>query len=156
MEQSTTPVFRPATEEDLETVAAMKRELYANDGIAIDPALHNGASRQLMAEPMFGGMWVMEAAREIAGYVVLTLGFSLEYGGRHGMLDELFVAADYRGRGWGTAAIRYIMAECARREMSTLLLEADLSNEKATRLYRRIGFREHHRRLMMIAVAPIG
>ncbi len=37
--------------------------------------------------------------------------------------------------------------------MTALLLEADLDNEDATRLYRQQGFHEHPRRLMMLPVS---
>ena len=41
------------------------------------------------------------------GYLVLTLGYSLEYGGRDAFIDEVYIRSSYRGRGIGTAALTF-------------------------------------------------
>ena len=151
-----TLIFRNAEPSDIELLLVMMRELYLNDGIAFNEQRSRRATLQLMDEPRAGTIRVIEVGEAVAGYMVLTFGFSLEHGGWHGFIDELFVNAPHRGAGLGTAAVRHLEFECARLGMTALLLEADLANEKTTRLYQRLGFREHSRRLMMLPVAASG
>ncbi len=141
-------VFREAEPNDVTALLAMMSELYANDGVPFDDDRSRRAALQLIEEREAGCIWVIEAERTIAGYLVLTFGFSLEFGGRHGFIDELFITASYRGHGLGAAAVHHAKSECARLYMTNVLLEADLANKKATRFYRRLGFHEHPRRLM--------
>lgn len=146
--------FRQADADDIEILLPLMRQLYAHDGVPFDEAVARRATLQLIDEPRAGAVWLIEVDHRPVGYVVLTIGFSLEFGGWHGFIDELFIEAEHRGSGLGTAAIRHLQAECARQGMTALLLEADLDNEGATRLYRRLGFQEHPRRLMMLTVSP--
>ncbi len=144
--------FRKSRPDDLDVLLAMMCQLYASDGVPFHAERSRQAAEQLMREPRAGAIWLLEIGEATIGYVVLTIGFSLEFGGWHGFIDELFVDAPHRGSGIGTAAVRYLESECARRGMTALLLEADLANEQATRLYHRLGFREHSRRLMTLLV----
>ena len=146
--------FRPAGAGDIEILLPLMRQLFEHDGVPFSEAVARRAALQLIEEPRAGQIWLIESDRRPIGYVVLTIGFSLEFGGWHGFIDELFIEAGHRGSGLGTAAIRHLQAECARQGMTALLLEADLDNEGATRLYRRLGFQEHPRRLMMLTVSP--
>jgi len=84
--------------------------------------------------------------------MILTFGFSIEYGGRHGFIDELFVRREFRGSGFGTLAIEHATSVCRSLGMKTILLEVAFEECAAHELYYRIGFREHGRRLMSRAI----
>lgn len=146
------PSFRVGHSGDMEVLVAMMRQLYANDSEPFHEERSRRAAEQLMADPRCGAIWMIDVEGLPVGYVVMTKAFSLEFGGWHSFIDELFVAASHRGRGLGTAAVRHLESECAREGIAALLLEANLNNEKATRLYRRLGFHEHPRRLMTLWV----
>jgi ribosomal protein S18 acetylase RimI-like enzyme len=95
-----------------------------------------------------GRAWIIcEGARPV-GYVVLTLGFSFEYGGRDGFLDELYVDAKYRGRGIGRQAMEFVEEQAREMGVNALHLEATHGNEPAIELYRRAGYFMHERFLM--------
>lgn len=145
--------FRNATPRDLALLLGMIQQLYASDAIPFNEAKSRRAILVLLSEPEHGNVRVMEVDQQPVGYVVVTFAFSLEFGGRYGFIDELFVAEPYRGCGVGTAAVRHAASACADQGMLALLLEADLKNEHATRLYRRLGFREHLRRLMRLPLS---
>jgi GNAT superfamily N-acetyltransferase len=59
-----------------------------------------------------GGETRAGARPEAVGYIVVTLGYSMEYGGRDAFVDDLFLAAAHRGRGLGTAALAQARAYC--------------------------------------------
>jgi ribosomal protein S18 acetylase RimI-like enzyme len=81
---------------------------------------------------------------------VLTLGWSLELGGRDAFIDELYVKPARRGRGLGTLALATAEAAARRRGVRALHLEVDVTNETARRLYQRVGFRLRERYQLML------
>src|SRR5215469_16928112 len=56
-------------------------------------------------------------------------------------LYSLMIDGRYQGRGYGTAALRLVLDRLGQlRSSSTVALEYDRSNERAARLYHRLGF----------------
>jgi ribosomal protein S18 acetylase RimI-like enzyme len=90
----------------------------------------------------------MRAGGNLAGYIVLTLGYSLEFHGRDAFVDELFVLPEYRHRDVGTQALPFIGQQCRLLGVHALHLEVERGNTAAQRLYRGLGFRDHDRYLM--------
>lgn len=56
------------------------------------------------------------------------------------LMDGIFVAAEARGRGLGTALIDAVLAEAARRELQEVRLDVIDTNMRARALYERCGF----------------
>jgi ribosomal protein S18 acetylase RimI-like enzyme len=104
--------------------------------------------RQLIDEPSLGLAWILLHNSHVAGYIVLTYCFCLEYGGREGYVDDLFVRKPFRRMGLGRLAIDTVIAESLRAHLRMLNLEVEPRNEAAQRLYSATGF-EHNRRLLM-------
>ena len=145
--------FRCAEWEDVDQLLEMMRSLYEHDGVRFDEAKSRKATNVLVSSmdsaiTDLGRIWLIESNGEVAGYVVLTFGFSIEYGGSHGFIDELFVRPEFRGQGLGGAAVEHASSMCRSLGMKVILLEVAFENPRAHALYERIGFREHGRRLM--------
>ena len=140
--------FLPIASADFDRVIAMMEHLYANGDSPFHPERARRAMEKLLAEPEFGGVWMIESDGAIAGYIVIVLGYSLEFGGRFGLLDELFVAESHRGTGLGTAALAFADEQCRTRGWQALRLEVAQENHRAMDLYRRSGYRMHDRFLM--------
>ena len=136
--------FRPATATDLDRVVEMMAQLYAHDS-AFDAGRARRATEGLLAEPESGGVWMIELDGAAAGYVALVLGYSLEFGGRFGLLDELYVIEGCRGSGAGGEALAFAERQCRARGWQALLLEVERENHRAIALYRRSGFQAHDR-----------
>ena len=83
-----------------------------------------------------------------AGYLILTFGFSLEYGGRDAFIDEFFIATPHRGRGLGKAALEEVARLAPGLGVHAIHLEVADNNHGAESLYSRQGFYRHNRRLM--------
>jgi GNAT superfamily N-acetyltransferase len=130
----------------------MMAQLYAQGGAPFDAARARRATETLLTEPEFGGAWTisLDGALDdaLAGYLVVLLGYSLEFGGRFGLLDELFVAESHRRRGLGIEALEFAGRECRARGWQALRLEVGQKNDRAISLYRRSGFQMHDRFLM--------
>jgi ribosomal protein S18 acetylase RimI-like enzyme len=143
------PNFRLAGESDATTILGFMRELYAMDGTR--PLEEEKARRALLGivgDPMFGRVWVIQDGAEAIGYVILTLGYSLEYGGRDGFIDELFIDEAHRGRGVGRETMRFVEDACRELRVRALHLEVERANTAAQRLYRKFGFADHDRYLL--------
>ena len=137
--------FLPLTGGDVDRLLAMMAKLYAHDHIAFDATRARRGAETLLTEPEFGGVWTIALEGAPAGYLVLLLGYSLEFGGRFGLLDELFVEEPWRGRGLGAQAIDFAADQCRARGWQALRLEVGQDNQPAIALYRRSGFRMHDR-----------
>ena len=146
--------FRPAGEADVPALLGMMEQLYAEDGGRFDAGPAERAVRGLLRDGSLGAVWILEDDHGACGYVVLTLGYSLEFHGRDAFVDELFVAAAHRARGHGGRALALLEAECRRRGVHALHLEVTPTNEAAVELYRRQGFELRERRLMTRPLPP--
>jgi GNAT superfamily N-acetyltransferase len=140
--------FLPIKLEDVDRVVDLMAQLYAQSASPFDPLRARQATEKLLGEPEFGGAWMIDLDGASAGYIVVLLGYSLEFGGRFGLLDELFVAPDYRGNGLGSEALAFAGDQCKARGWQALRLEVGQENLRAQSLYRRSGFEMHDRFLM--------
>jgi len=143
-----TPTFKAAEPGDADALLSMMRGLYEHDEPPFDEGRARAALAQLLDEEAYGLAYLILLGGEVAGYVVLTFGFSLEFGGRDAFVDELYVREEFRGRGAGGAALRFAEEVCRGRGVRALHLEVERANARAEALYRRAGFVAHDSRLM--------
>lgn len=142
-------MIREATERDLDGVLALMRLLYQADGYPFDEAEARRAVTGLLADRALGRLWVVDdGGDEIAGYLALTFGYSLEYRGRDAFVDEVVVAEGHRGRGLGTALLERAEAECRAESVRALHLEVERGKDATIGLYRRLGFEDQGRLLL--------
>jgi diamine N-acetyltransferase len=138
---------RPATAADVERLVALMRDFYDEDGDAFNEDESRASFAALVATPAWGGVWVADEAGALVGYVALTWGFSMEFGGRDAFIDDLYVVASRRSEGIGRALIAACEAACNEVGVRALHLGVRPTNP-AVSLYRRVGFREQEHRLM--------
>jgi ribosomal protein S18 acetylase RimI-like enzyme len=139
---------RPATPADLELLLVFVEEFYRHERIPFEAATTREALSTLLANPAFGSVWIIEIDGAPAGYFGITLGFILEFGGAHAVLDELYLRSAFRGHGHGRAAVEKAVEICRAMPVRALRLEVDSANPRAEGLYRALGFTPHERRTM--------
>jgi ribosomal protein S18 acetylase RimI-like enzyme len=110
------------------------------------------ALRMLMRGDTFGHGWLIRVNDVPAGFVIVSLGYSVQYGGYDAFIDELYVAPAFRRLGLGTRAVRFAVAFCRGRGVTTIHLEVARANRAANAVYKRAGFRAHGFVLMSKAV----
>jgi ribosomal protein S18 acetylase RimI-like enzyme len=143
------PDFKLAAADDIEALIVMMRDLYAHDGLApLDEASARRALLGVIGDYTFGRVFLILLANEVAGYAVLTFGYSLEFHGRDAFVDEIYLRAGYRGLGIGKRALEFLTGVCAENGVSALHLEVERSNTQAQAVYRKFGFEDHDRYLM--------
>jgi [ribosomal protein S18]-alanine N-acetyltransferase len=124
-------MLRPMTDADIDAVLDLERDVFGAEAW----------SRQMLAgelaqQPASRYYLVAEEDGQVAGYAGL-LG-----AGWQGDVVTLAVAAGRWGRGIGTALLRALLAEAARRGCSEVFLEVRTDNKRAQELYRRHDFAE--------------
>jgi GNAT superfamily N-acetyltransferase len=147
------PALAPLQASDLSRLEAMVRAYYVEDGHRFDQELQPAALAALAAGEPLGRGWLVLLAGRPVGYVVLTLGFSVEAGGREGCLDEFFLLPEVRGRGVGRRVLELVEDEARRLGIRRLFLEVEHGN-RALGLYRRAGFVDHRRHLLSKRLEP--
>jgi ribosomal protein S18 acetylase RimI-like enzyme len=140
--------FHRATRGDAEELLPMMRGLYEHDRLPFDEAAARDAPERLLADERLGGVWLVRSGAETLGYLVLTLGYSLEFRGRDAFLDELYLRPEARGRGAGRKALEFAEGVCRALGVRALHLEVERANTGAQALYRKYGFVDHDRYLM--------
>ena len=81
---------------------------------------------------------------------MLTIRFSMEYGGLDGFIDDLFVRPAHRRQGLGIAALKALFAECERRSVLAVHVEAGRDNVAAMALYGSYGLRDNGRQMLTV------
>jgi diamine N-acetyltransferase len=143
------PVFKPATSDEIEILIVMMRELYAHDGtMTFDETIARRALLGVISDQTFGRVFLILMANEVAGYAVLTFGYSLEFHGRDAFVDEIYLRAEYRGHGIGKRALQFLAEVCVAEGVNALHLEVERTNTSAQAVYRKFGFEDHDRYLM--------
>jgi GNAT superfamily N-acetyltransferase len=84
---------------------------------------------------------------------VPTLGFSMEYGGLRGFVDDLCVRPAARGRGAGAALLAAVRAGAEAAGARALLAEGAPDDGPALRPTRAPGFADAGRRLLALPLA---
>jgi ribosomal protein S18 acetylase RimI-like enzyme len=141
--------FDPAGAGDGDALVGLAQALHRDEGHPLDAA-GEAALRAIAEGETLARAWIARKDGEPVGYLVITLGYSVEYGGRDGFIDDLYLAPASRGRGLGRKLLEFALAEAAALGIRTLHLEVEPDNESAARLYRSTGFAETGRRLMRL------
>src|SRR5687767_7724231 len=133
---------------DVDILWPMIQELHRHEHLPeAGPEVRN-ALESLLKAPEDGRIILVRSDGLLAGYLTLTFGYSLEFHGKFGLVDELFVGTDYRGQGMGGALLTEAERICQAAGIKVMRLEVEHTNLAAERLYANRGFGRHDRRLM--------
>ncbi len=149
--QKPMPTFTQATLTDRDTIAALMHDFYVSQSLTLTP-LVLASMDQLLVTPALGLICLIHDNSEIAGYFVLTYGYSLERAGRTALLDELYILPAHRNRNHGTAALHFAITCAKSQACAALHLEVDQKNAAAHSLYSRVGFITHDRHYLTLAL----
>lgn len=111
----------------------------------------NGAplSRRFLDGSPHGAIYTIGPGRAPVGYVVITFGWSIEFGGLDGFVDEIYIRPTVRGRGIATEVLLTLPQALAQAGMRALHLEVDRDNPSAQKLYAKTGFKPRDRYMLM-------
>ena len=151
-----TSMTRLATLSDVDVLVRLMRDFYAESNIVLHEGPAGRTFSALLEDPRFGQVWLMQVDDVPAGFVVLTVSFSMEYSGLRGFVDDFYVAPAYRKRGLGHAALEEVTRACRQVGVRALLVEVGPDNEAALSAYRSAGFADTgHALLSLPLAAPV-
>lgn len=132
--------LQPLGSSEIDKATRFVRAYYAHDGLIFDARVEE-AIRELLHVPGWGCFWVIEAASEEVGYVVLTFGFDHEFGGRIGVVTDFYLVPSARGQGIGTQVLHLVAEKARAMELKRIELVVLEHNPEGRRFYERAGFR---------------
>ena len=144
---------RPAAHEDVPALVGLMRAFYAESNYPLPVAAAAHAFTALLADDRLGGAWLAELDGVAVGHVVLTVSFSMEYGGLRGFVDDLYVRPQARRRGVGGALLAEVRDDCAVRGVRALHVEVGPENAGARSLYERAGYADSGHLLLTLPLA---
>jgi GNAT superfamily N-acetyltransferase len=144
---------RLAARSDVPTLVALMQAFYAEANFSLSSGPAAGAFEMLLAEPRLGGAWLAVEDGESVGHAVLTVCFSMEYGGLRGFVDDLYVRPEARGRGAGMSLLAAVRTAADARGVRALHVEVGPDNAIARRLYARAGYADSGHIFMSLPLA---
>jgi ribosomal protein S18 acetylase RimI-like enzyme len=137
--------FQPATNEILPEILEMMAEFNAIFNYQFDSEITRKNLTDFLNSSELGRLWLIMDQDKIAGYIVFSFGFSFEYKGRTGLIDEIFLKKEYRNAGIGKKAMDFIDGKAKELGISAINLEVEKRNSAGYRLYLRQGFESNSR-----------
>jgi ribosomal protein S18 acetylase RimI-like enzyme len=141
MTEENAALVRRAGPEDAELLASMAIAFHTEDG---HPLSEEGvAALCAMLEPSFneGLVILLFAGGAACGYGVLSHAYGIENGGRETFLEDLYVAPEFRGLGYGRLLYQALEEEARAAGLHAIHLEV-MGGNQAERWYRRMGYRD--------------
>lgn len=143
---------------DIPVLVGLMAEFHGEAGYALDRTVAAASFTALLQDERRGAVWLARVEGEPAGHVVMTLRFSMEFGGLDAFIDDLFVRGPFRRRGVGRRLMATFFSECQARELRAVHVEAGRDNAAAGALYAQFGLKETvDRRLLtraLVSPAP--
>ena len=97
----------------------------------------------------YGEVYLAGPARAPVGYCIITFGWSVEFGGRDGFVDEIFIRRSVRKRGLGSEILRALPERLKDKGLRALHLEVDRDDTASRALYEKMRFQSRERYMLM-------
>ena len=134
-----------AARQDAARLLPMMAAFHEEEGLHLDDAHRQAALMPVLDGSPLAQAFIIGPRISPIGYLVLTIGWSIEFGGKDAFIDELYLRPSVRGRGLGSevlmAAARYLTES----DVKAVHLEVDHENAPAIALYEKLGFQSRAR-----------
>ena len=137
------------TAEDAPALHDLLDRFAAEYGLETPPEARQAALAPLLEGSPYGMAYLLGPARAPVGYVIVTLGWSLELGGMEGWIDEIYIRPSVRGRGLASEALFGISRALRDAGVRAIHLEVLRDDTAHHRLYQKAGFRLRDRYSLM-------
>ena len=144
-----TTALHLARPENIEALLPLVAGFHAEQAITQTEEQRRAGLVPLLEGSPLGAVYLIGPKRAPIGYIVVTFGWSVEFGGMDAFVDELFVRPAVRGRGIATDVLSALPRALGQAGIRAIHLEVDQDNSAAQKLYARSGFRPRPRYVVM-------
>jgi len=141
-----------ARPEHLDKLLTMVEAFHAEEDLETSPDQRRAGIAPLLEGIPYGAVYIIGPTRAPIGYIVVTFGWSVEFGGMDGFVDELYIRPPVRGRGLASEVLIELPKTLAQAGIKALHLEVDRNNEQAQRLYQRTRFQPRDKYMLMTKI----
>lgn len=134
-------IFEKFKEENKEEYMEMSKEFYSSSAVSSSvPQQHFEDTFRLAIEnsPFVDG-YMFYSDDVVAGYALLSIGYSNEVGGMEIWIEEIFTVTSHRGLGIGNSFFEFV--ESNYKDVKRIRLEVTKNNKKAIELYKKNGYK---------------
>ncbi len=126
------------------TLLQLVDDFFVHEVLEYDVEKTRKALDVLIANPSLGRVRLIEATidnkKHIVGHLIISYSFSLETASRVAIVDQFYLAQEWRSQGVGTFVIPAIEAELYEEGIELLSMEVNIGNAGARRFYERMGY----------------
>lgn len=126
--------------EDLPKLLPLVAAFHDHQGFGTTAEQQHDAILPLLEGSPHGAIWLVGPRRAPVGYVVVSFGWSVEFGGLDAMVDEIYIRNAVRGRGMGGEALDGLAKALKEGGIRALHLEAKQEDDTLARFYKRARF----------------
>lgn len=141
-----------ARPEHLEKLLSLVAAFHAEAGFDTSPEGRRAGIEPLLEGIPYGAVYLIGPTRAPIGYIVVTFGWSVEFGGMDGFVDELYIRPPVRGRGLASEVLIELPKTLAQAGIKALHLEVDRDNAQAQNLYLRSRFESRDKYMLMTKI----
>ncbi|MGR3547697.1 MAG: GNAT family N-acetyltransferase [Roseovarius sp.] len=129
-----------ARPDDLDRLLPLVAAFHDEAGIVQSDTARRAALLPMLEGSPHGVTYLIGPGRAPIGYIVISFGWSVEFGGLDGYVDEFYIRPGVRGRGIGSEVMVSLPKALAGAGLKALHLEVRRDNDKVRALYRKLRF----------------
>ena len=131
--------FRIIEEKDKELFFELSRQFYDSPAVLapIKEEFHVNTFNELMRSRDYLECYIIECDGQTAGFGLLNFSYCHEAGGKIVWIEELYIREEFRSMGIGTSFFELIEKN---HPAMRYRLEVEKENEKAVKLYKKLGY----------------
>lgn len=126
----------PADEERLLSLMARYHD---ERGLAYDDLHRANVAAPLLEGSPLGAVWLIGPQRAPLGYVLVTFGWSVRFGGMIGWVEEVFIRPSVRNRGIGTEVLHAVAVSLGQAGIRALQVRVD-DDARLASFCKKVGF----------------
>lgn len=138
-----------AKPEDFDRLIPLVTAFHQEEGIDMADDTRRDAIMPLLEGSPHGAIYLIGPGRAPIGYIAIGFGWSIEFAGMDGFVDEFYIRPGVRGRGIGSEVLRQLPKALGSAGMKALHLEVAKDNEHAKKLYSRLRFEPRANYMLM-------
>lgn len=125
---------------DLDRLLPLVAAFHLEEGLNTTPKHQTAALIPLLQGTTLGEVYLIGPEQFPIGYIAITHGYSIEFGGADAFIDEFYLRPSVRGRGVGGEIVQAISEKLQKLGTRALHLEVNTKNTYARQVYERRGF----------------